>query len=137
MAFLCGNDAIIKADNSGSKVTVAQVLSWSFSDSLETRERKVAGNPNTQRSVLCASEDWSVTLEILYDPNGSDVALIRKGQQRDFFLYPEGDTTGDEQITLTSGIVTEFNIDAPSDDDVKASVTIVSSGTNPSFGTAA
>lgn len=137
MTIYCGVDAVIKADNSGSEVTIAQVLSYSLSDTLELRERKILGNSNTVRSASCGSEDWSMSLEILYDPAAADVALLRKGQQRDFYIYPIGTTTGDEKITLVSGIVTEFNIEGDADGDTKASVTVVSSGTNLTFGTAA
>lgn len=137
MTVYCGVDAVIKVDNSGSEVTIGQVLSYSLSDSLELRERKVLGNTNMQRSANCGSEDWSVSLEILYDPAAADVALIRKGNQRNVYLYPIGTTIGNEKITLPNGIVTEFNIEIGADDDTKASVTIVSSGTNLLVGTAA
>jgi hypothetical protein len=137
MTIYCGVDAEFTADNSGSETNIGQLTSVSVSDTLELRENKVIGNANTQRSTTCSSQDWTVSISLLYDPTAADTALIRKGIQDTFRLYPQGNSSGNEVITLTNGIVSEFSVEVGADADNTASITIVSSGTNLTYGTVA
>jgi hypothetical protein len=129
MGIICGADAIIKVDDSGSELTIGQIESFSLTHSISPNENQFVGSSSISRSTECATEDWNIALAIKLDPLASYQQYLELKAVAEFYVYPDGEDTGKQKITFPAGLVTESNIEIAGGSDTTASVTIVNTGT--------
>ena len=109
MASIKGTDGIIKigpADDSESPV--AQVKSYSLTESAETAETTVMGNDS--KTHVPTLKSWEGSLDVVYD-NQDVGASLKAGAQGFIELYPSGEATGGTNYKYSGAIVvTSFEV---------------------------
>jgi hypothetical protein len=110
--------------------TVGEVKSWSVSQSAETYQtlEPTLGAPAPALTYEAGASSWTASIECLWDP-GTDAgqAAGTIGSTLSVFLYPEGETAGDAQIS-GSGIVTSREQGGSVDGMVTLSFSLQGSG---------
>lgn len=92
---------------------VAEVTSFSVEESVETSDNTAMGS--TAKTHLIGVTSWTASIETLWDDtdsNGQEAMTI--GASISVALLPEGDTTGDDEISGT-GTVKGVSVGASKD----------------------
>jgi hypothetical protein len=103
MATISGNDGIIKVGTSA----VAEVQNWDITETAATIRDTAMGDTWETRKTGLKSWTGNITCH-LDDTDTSGQEALTVGAEVTLALYPEGDTTGDEEYT-GSAIITSVN----------------------------
>lgn len=103
MATQTGNKGVIKVGIN----TLAELKSWTFSEQAAQIPDTAMGDQNqTSKSGIPSANG---TFEVHYDPTDTAgqqtlVAALRAGTDIQLVLQPQGDTSGDQTITMTAQV---------------------------------
>lgn len=122
MAVQTSADGVIK---SGANA-IAEITSFSFEQTSDVTESTVIGDAD--RTYLSTLKTFTATIEAFYDPadtNGQETLV--PGASVSFSIYPQGEETGDVEIT-GSGIITGKTVSNSVGEMVTASFSIQGNG---------
>ena len=122
MANHTGSEGVVKVGTN----TIAGVRSYSIEQTGDTVEDTTMGDSwRTHKTTL---KSWTASLDVFWDEtdtNGQTALAV--GNEVNFRVYPEGDTTGDTYLTGT-GIVTGKTVNGSFDGMVESSITLQGTG---------
>ena len=121
MAAIKGTDGVLKIGASGdTEVAIAQVKSYSLTESSDTAEMTSMGNDT--KTFIATLKSWEGSADLVYDlqdnVSGSDLAA---GTAIDLELYPDEDHNPAAKYS-GAAIVTSFEVTADVGDIVSATV---------------
>lgn len=122
MANHTGSEGVVKVGTN----TIAEVRSYSIEQTGDTVEDTTMGD--SWRSHKTTLKSWTASLDVFWDEtdtNGQTALAV--GNEVNFRVYPEGDTTGDTYLTGT-GIVTGKTVNGSFDGMVESSITLQGTG---------
>ena len=127
MATIKGSEGSLKvgSDNT-NEVELAQVKSYSLTESADTAETTVMGNNASYKSFTATLKSWEGSCDIIYDHDDFSNANLNAGADIYLELYPEETDT----VNKYSGnaVVTSFEITADTGDLVQATVNFQGNG---------
>lgn len=121
MTTYVGNDGIVKV----SSDSIGELRSWSLEESADTIEDTVMGD--TWKSRQSSHKSFSGSADVYWDPDDTAQTALTIGSEVTLKLYPEGDTSGDVELT-GSAIVTGLTTSASHDGMVETSFTFEGNG---------
>jgi hypothetical protein len=133
MATIKGSEGSLKVGSSdGGEVELAQVKSYSLTESADTAETTVMGGysgastDTAYKSFTATLKSWEGSCDIIYDHDDFSNALLTAGANIWLELYPqESDATNKYS---GQAVVTSFEITADTGDLVQATVNFQGNG---------
>jgi len=104
MATFDGNDGVVKVGSN----TVTEVTDFSITENAETKDDTAMGD--AWKTFKAGMKSWSVSITCHWDDtdtNGQEA--LTAGAEVTLNLYPEGATTGDDEMT-GSAIITSVGV---------------------------
>jgi hypothetical protein len=131
MAAIKGKDGVISIGVSGSEVDVAQVKSYSITESTETAETTVMGMDSKAHVPTLLS--WEGSMDVVYDTalhdfNSANGANFRAGGTAHMVLYPAGDDPSATSNYNGDIIVTSLEVTGETADVVNATINFTGTG---------
>lgn len=131
MAAIKGKDGVISIGASGSEVDVAQVKSYSITESTETAEITVMGMNSKAHTPTLLS--WEGSMDVVYDTalhdfNPTTGATLRAGATAHLVLYPAGDSGGATSNYDGNIIITSLEVTGETADVVNATINFTGTG---------
>jgi hypothetical protein len=121
MATFKGSDGIVKAGGTA----IAEIRSFSVDQTADTIEdTKMGDSARTYKSSLTS---FTASIEAIFDDTDTAQESLTIGTELAFLFQPEGDTTGDYQLS-GSGIITGISQSQSYDDLVMRSFTVQGTG---------
>jgi hypothetical protein len=121
MATFKGSDGIVKAGGTA----IAEIRSFSVDQTADTIEdTKMGDSARTYKSSLTS---FTASIEAIFDDTDNAQESLTIGTELAFLFQPEGDTTGDYQLS-GSGIITGISQSQSYDDLVMRSFTVQGTG---------
>ena len=125
MATFKGSDGIVKAGASGSENAIGEIRSFSIEQTADTIEDTKMGD--SSRTYKASLTSFTASIEAMFDDGDTAQTAVSIGSELSFLFQPEGDTTGDYQLSGT-GIVTGISRSQAFDDLVMISFTVQGTG---------
>lgn len=125
MATFKGSDGIVKAGASGSENAIGEIRSFSIEQTADTIEDTKMGD--SSRTYKASLTSFTASIEAMFDDGDTAQTAMSIGSELSFLFQPEGDTTGDYQLSGT-GIVTGISRSQAFDDLVMISFTVQGTG---------
>jgi hypothetical protein len=122
MATVDGNDGVVKVGSN----TVAEVTDFSITETVQTKDDTAMGDPWMTKKP--GFKSWSGSLTCHWDDTDTTgQGAMTAGSEVTLNLYPEGDTTGDYQLT-GSAIITSVGVTNNKDGIVSRSFSFEGNG---------
>ncbi len=122
MATHAGSEGTVKVGSNA----IAEIRSFSIEESAETLEDTTMGD--TARTYKSSLTTYTGSLDVLYDETDTTgQGALTIGSEVTLNLYPEGDTSGDVELT-GSAIVTGRSISSSYDGLVEMSISVQGNG---------
>ena len=116
--------------------TVAEIKNFTYTEGVGANSRNVMGSGDWDQSEA-GRKNWSMDATCNYDPADTAQIALTIGDEVTISAYPEGDTTGNQEITGTARIEElKITADGTGDDNVEFTVKLVGNGA-PTRGTVA
>ena len=127
MAAIKGKDGVISIGVDGSEADVAQVKSYSFTESTETAEITTMGMDSKAHTSTLLS--WEGSMDVVYDTALHDfgVPTLRAGVKTHIVLYPAGDTQATSNYEGDI-IITSLEVTGETADVVNATINYTGTG---------
>ena len=121
MATFKGADGVVKAGGNA----IAEIRSFSVEQTADTIEDTKMGD--TARTYKSSLTSFTASIDALFDDTDTAQTAMTIGSELAFLFQPEGDTTGDYQLSGT-GIVTGISQSQAYDGLVERSFTVQGTG---------
>ena len=96
MAYYKGKQGIVKVGS--GPVLVGDLRNWTIDSNSERIDASVMGQASKRFDV--AQTETTVALELLYDAGDAGQALLVPGTQQDVKVYPNGEASGEIEISI-------------------------------------
>ena len=125
MATFKGSDGIVKAGASGSENAIGEIRSFSVEQTADTIEDTAMGD--SARTYKDSLSSFTASIDALFDDTDTAQQAMTIGSSLSFLFQPEGDTTGDYQLS-GSGIITGISRSQSYDGLVEVSFSVQGTG---------
>lgn len=126
MACYEGRNGVVKTGVAGSEVAVAQLTSYTITETADTAECTHFDTAGF-REYKTTFRSWELSADMVWDRQDGTLTV---GSEVAIEVYPEGDTAGatDWLISGAVAIITSMDVTGATEDNVTASVSMQGSG---------